>query len=459
MGAQTHSISPLMSFLQPQLSPFTQSILRDATPGPLPPTASKDSQATPPSPSGAFQEQIHVDLISGYLVSVIQHSTQTAAPPARGRAPAPKKTQIVKSDCMRIETMSRYELAEACLSVHNLEDDYRPHKVSGFPFKMWWTGYSGGKAAAATIETDTEYELLIAQLRASKKNAKDITVFVSFDIDEMDNFRRLRKQPAPSDSMDHATGLGTKVPRLADMDAPTQLHGNIITMLKATHPCEKHRGEHGEAGFCYVTPNGTHIGLNNCRFAIWSAAVAAGDATCHTPPNVAEFDGHQGLGPATTKPCGRGSASTIASPATPTTLLDPTAMFMAAMVPLLVSLTQTIAPHPTPQVEEKVAKVAVVLADDLTDTDEPGVATGFTFLPSHTFNCVLTFKLDTGINLVDKVAALDHCNLTPDIIPEVPHEHLAGVLGVSEGKTIQFQLYCRQWAKDFSHKRKEKETA
>ncbi|KAG8749059.1 hypothetical protein FRC11_011622 [Ceratobasidium sp. 423] len=236
------------------------------------------------------------------------------------------------------------------------------------------SGVSGGKAAAATVKTNTEYELLLAQLCASKKNAKDIT-------------------PAPSNTIDCAIGLGTKVPQLANMDAPTQLHGNIITMLKATHPYEKHHGEHGEPGFCYVTPDGAHIGLNNHQFTIWSAAVAAGDATRHIPPNVAEFDGHQGLGPATTKPRGHGSTSAIAPPVTPATPSDPIAMFMAAMVPLLVSLTQSMVPHPTP----------------------------------------------------------------PPVEERVPHEHLAGVLGVSEGKTIQFQLYCHQWAKEFSCKRKEKE--
>lgn len=54
--------------------------------------------------------------------------------------------------------------------------------------------YSGGKSAAATIETDAEYELLRTQLLASKKNANAITVFISFDTDEMDAFRRLRKR-------------------------------------------------------------------------------------------------------------------------------------------------------------------------------------------------------------------------------------------------------------------------
>ncbi|KAG8759998.1 hypothetical protein FRC11_001118, partial [Ceratobasidium sp. 423] len=98
LDAQIHSVLPPISSSQPQPPPFTQSI-RNATPGPIPLTA---DEATLPSSTGILQGQIHA--------------------PARGRAPAPKKTQIVKSDRMRLETMGRNELAGACLSLHNLED-------------------------------------------------------------------------------------------------------------------------------------------------------------------------------------------------------------------------------------------------------------------------------------------------------------------------------------------------
>lgn len=82
-----------------------------------------------------------MDLVTGYLVSVIHLWTQPAATPARGgRAPAPKKGQVVKSDRMQLDSMSRYDLAVACLSLHNLEDEYRASKACGFGFKMWWTG-------------------------------------------------------------------------------------------------------------------------------------------------------------------------------------------------------------------------------------------------------------------------------------------------------------------------------
>ncbi|CCO35512.1 hypothetical protein BN14_09630 [Rhizoctonia solani AG-1 IB] len=187
----------------------------------------------------------------------------------------PKKSHVVKSDRMRLDTMTRHEVATACLSVHNLEDEYRASKVSGFKFKMWWTGSSGGKNSASTIETDADYDIVQNQLLASKRSTKDMIVSISFNTDQMDSFRRVHKRPAPSDFVEnsHGAGLGTKVPRLADMDAPVQMHGAQILKLKETHRCEKHCGEHGEPGFCYVTPDGTHVGLNMRRFAIWGAAM------------------------------------------------------------------------------------------------------------------------------------------------------------------------------------------
>jgi hypothetical protein len=81
-----------------------------------------------------------VDISLGYLVSVIHHWTECTSTRTRGRPPTSKKAQVVKSDRMRLDSMSRYELATACLSLHNLEDEYTASKKSGFGFKMWWTG-------------------------------------------------------------------------------------------------------------------------------------------------------------------------------------------------------------------------------------------------------------------------------------------------------------------------------
>lgn len=55
-----------------------------------------------------------------------------------------------------------------------------------------------------------------------------------------------------------------------------QLHGSIILQLKAKWTCEKHGGEHGEHGYCYVSPTGEHVGLNNRKLKIWAAAIVGG---------------------------------------------------------------------------------------------------------------------------------------------------------------------------------------
>lgn len=410
----------------------------------------------------------HPDISLGYLVSVIHHWTEATpiSTRTRGRPPTSKKNQVVKSDRMRLDSLTRYELANASLSLHNLEDEYSASKKCGFGFKMWWTGSSGGKSTAATIETDAEYDLILTQLRASnsKRGSKEITVFVAFDTDEMDAFR-VRKHGRAFEHVDNGFNFGTKVPRLADMDPAAQLHSEFILKLKHTHPCEQHRGEHGEVGYCYVSPNGNHLGLNNRRLAIWGAAMAAGEATRHVPPNVAEFDGCQISGSTIAKPRGKvGPAhlapTAAAAPATATPT-DATSLLMAAMVPLLVSLTQSMVPRAgqpapavpatlSPDVPAPVGSASAPQVDGM-DLDLPPT---IIFLHSHTLDCLIAFKSETNIDIVDKHKALEHRELTPDIIPEVPHHHLAGVLGVSEGKTIKFQLFCRRWARNFAQKGK-----
>lgn len=56
---------------------------------------------------------------------------------------------------------------------------------------------SGGKSGARTFETDEEFNLLRNQLLAVDKGSKDITVFISFDTEEMDVFK-VRKRVSDS---------------------------------------------------------------------------------------------------------------------------------------------------------------------------------------------------------------------------------------------------------------------
>jgi hypothetical protein len=45
--------------------------------------------------------------------------------------------------------------------------------------------------------------------------------------------------------------------------------------------------------------------------------------------------------------------------------------------------------------------------------------------------------------------------LTPDIIPDVPVDHLCAITGVVEGRIRKFQVYCKRWNARLDAKREE----
>lgn len=63
------------------------------------------------------------------------------------------------------------------------------------------------------------------------------------------------------------------MPHVEGYSELTQLNGLHIMQLKSQWPCSQHPGEHGEPGYCFVTPGGEHIGLNNRKQKIWGAAM------------------------------------------------------------------------------------------------------------------------------------------------------------------------------------------
>jgi hypothetical protein len=66
-----------------------------------------------------------------------------------------------------------------------------------------------------------------------------------------------------------------QVPRVGGFSEVEQLHGEIILQLKQKWVCEKHQGEHGQAGACYIDSAGNHIGLNNRKLKIWASAIVS----------------------------------------------------------------------------------------------------------------------------------------------------------------------------------------
>ncbi|KAG8685087.1 hypothetical protein FRC09_014970 [Ceratobasidium sp. 395] len=397
------------------------------------------------------ESQRNDDPLLNYIVTVSCLMTETTAARTRGRPPTTKKTQSTRmSKDIRVDTMGRFEIFNAALALHELNDQFKASKDHCPGFKMWFTGINGGKNTAPTISDDKDLALLVGQLAASKKKPDEITVFILFDVDDLDAYR-VRK----------------RVPRLGDMDINTVLHGDFVLKLKAQHKCEEHRGEHGEPGYCYVWPNGQHLGLNHRRLTMWAAAMAAGEATRHAPPNVPEFDGPQGSGTVTVKQRGRVTAVPAPAPAPvpSTSASDATSVLIAAMVPLLTSLTQSVVDQSTKAstATPDTPKVPNPPADPPANPPPPPVPTAaatqahngsclglpYVFSHNHTQDCVIAFKAESGIDVTEKLGALEHRDLTTDLLLEVPYDHLGGLLGLTEGKAIKFQIFCRHWVHNF----------
>ncbi|KAF8808409.1 hypothetical protein BYT27DRAFT_7241680 [Phlegmacium glaucopus] len=83
----------------------------------------------------------------------------------------------------------------------------------------------------------------------------------------------------------------------------------LVLELKKKWPCQNHQGEHGEPGHCYIAPSGEHTHLNPHHLKAWAAAMSAGDATKHEPPNHPAFDGVRNAAAAGPKPRGHPTAS------------------------------------------------------------------------------------------------------------------------------------------------------
>ncbi|KAJ8585723.1 hypothetical protein M405DRAFT_910709 [Rhizopogon salebrosus TDB-379] len=379
-----------------------------------------------PPPSAAPQVLPSV-LVSGehtgHLVSVTMLVSVVEKNSSNGRGKlSTKKTKTIKSDHICIRAMSRVDFIAAFLRVHDLEDQYSPGVHFGPVFQFWWTGSSGGKTGALTIENNHDFDIARAALLKKKKDT--CVVNVEFDVDTMDGFR-IRKRALPhADAairQDDELLYGTKVPRIDSFSQESQIHGAIIMQLKQKWPCEKHLGEHGEPGYCYISVTGEHLGLNIHKLKLWAAAIAAADATKHEPPNTVDFDILRDGRLDTVKPRGRtGPRSASSSTAT-----DATTMLLAAMIPLITdrlghamprATEATLNPPSTPLSHRREASPPL----------SPIPATGMEIQA-----CLGDFLKEKGIDLSRAGNILADLDLTPDIISEVPVTHLCMILEIS----------------------------
>ncbi|KAM5543706.1 hypothetical protein V8D89_002323 [Ganoderma adspersum] len=339
--------------LPPQQAPLAP----EAPPAPIPPPAPVAPPALAPARSvaGGLLDAIVAEgntdgmnavVMAGHRTSVfVTHTKVVEVVVAAGHTShsstkkmKEKTVQSVKSDHIILEGCSRINFINTALAVHNLATQYQAGQLSGPAVKVWWTGAGGGKNAVSTIENDHDFE--VAKAAILKKKKDKCTVFIEFDLDTMEGFRIKKwiRRPfmpiaavlGPSDSDDELY-VGTKVPRTDAFDDATQLHGHIILQLKAQWPCDKHRSEHGEQGFCYIDPNGNHLGLNMRKLKVWAVAIAAYEATKYVPPNTVDFDSARDGRVVSVHPRGHPTqgSNVLATSSDITTLL------MAAVVPLI----------------------------------------------------------------------------------------------------------------------------
>ncbi|CAE6438267.1 unnamed protein product [Rhizoctonia solani] len=352
-----------------------------------------------------------------YMVDVTHHFIKSFPSHVRGRPDQLRKTHEVKTwNIEDLETVSRVDFVNQCLSTHELEDDFRASSTRGPPFKISWTGSSGGKAGARTFETDEEFNIYRRQFLDADKTGKNMTIAVSFDTEEMDAFRAKKRICGAADAPD---APAQKITRVEQAEEASQINGKFILMLKATHKCADHPGEHGEPGHCFVTQTGEHLGLNMRRLSVWSAAMAAGEATRYVPPNLPEFDGVQVGGLAAPKPRGRAPTCSSASLSPPGSI-DTSLILVAALVPVISTLVQRCEalqmPSPLPAYPSAtavpVASTSQVMLDGATPPSPPSTP------DSHIKDCLVAFKAKSGIDLLRHVDALKHRDLTPNVIPK-----------------------------------------
>ncbi|KAF9538414.1 hypothetical protein CPC08DRAFT_606382, partial [Agrocybe pediades] len=375
----------------------------------------------------------------------------TAAPTGvRGRAALPKKCKAVKMDKMNLSQISRVDFISNCLRVHNKADKFAPGVHSGPNFKIWWTGKTGGKGGAPTVQNDQQFEIALNALQ--KRDLEKTQVSVEFDIDEMEGFRIKDTAAWEATSVsvgnaDEELAYGTRVPSVEGFSDTAQLHGGIIVELKKKWPCQKHPGEHGESGYCYIPPSGDHIRLNPLRLKLWAAAIASQDATKHEPPNITAFDGNlsrskRGLGP---KPRGRKGHQDSSSPLRS----DMLAMLVTSLLPLAGDNSRkrrmsSSEPPSTPKRPKPSTPPAPL--------SPPSPVSSLPEQGSELQACLAEFQAIHGHDLSSSAGPLLAEDYTPDVIPFVADTKLQTVTAASRGVIIKLKIFCKDWHARYERK-------
>ncbi|KAF8193679.1 hypothetical protein BJ912DRAFT_1057368 [Pholiota molesta] len=235
-----------------------------------------------------------------YLTAVLHYREASTGQGAKSK---PKKASETKGGpAIPLFSMSRCDLLQDVLKLHDLHQLFRPSVISGFPVEISWPGSPGGKTNAPTIRDDNEFKTILDQLY-QKRTVKNI--LISFDVDHLEPFRIcsatvLDPRLAPWSTNIPEIRMGTQVPRPDGFGSADQLHGSIIMDLREEWKCAEH-----DTGACY-RKDSAHFPLNRWKTKTWAAAIAANEpgVTMRDPPSTL-FRVDDALTSRVIKSCGR----------------------------------------------------------------------------------------------------------------------------------------------------------
>ncbi|KAH6906352.1 hypothetical protein BKA70DRAFT_1224206 [Coprinopsis sp. MPI-PUGE-AT-0042] len=441
--------------------PLPPSVIASAPPGPVVvgiPAHETNLPANDPSILAELASQLS-DGEAPEDLHVVRAIFTSPVAPAPGVKSAKKFTSTTKIFTINISKTARKQLVNAAFLSHSLSHAFKAGDVSGPAFRMHWTGSAGGKTNAASILTDDEFDAnKAALLRKPKKPEVSIEIFST----DLEPFRiqevaaQLASLPGNGDDSVELM-YGTKVPQVTSFSTQSQLHGLHIMELKQKYKCEKHLGEHGEAGHCFVSPAGDHIRLNLFRLRIWAAAWASGDATKHEPPNVDGFDGARN-GENGPRPRGRNGprAPPLAAP-TASGSNEMMALLVGALLPNLGNLgrkhgrDESVSPrkYRTPPrlraLTSDSAQAAISSASSILPPSSPLFP--FSTSPEADIQDFLeSLQVREGIDFTASQSTLAELDLTPDILPHADTSLLVDLLGSTIGKVLKLKLYAESWS-------------
>ncbi|KAJ2932453.1 hypothetical protein H1R20_g4638, partial [Candolleomyces eurysporus] len=365
-----------------------------------------------------------------------------AAPLVPGVKTSKKSQSTVKIFTINIHNTNCVQFITAALQAHSLNHTFSPGTVSGPPIKLYWTGSAGGKTNAASILKEEDFDIN-RQALFRKKSKPEVTV--EFSANNLEPFRiqATASQALAEGPMDENQELayGTQVPQISSFNTTTQMHGLYILELKKKWKCEKHLGEHGDSGHCYVSADGSHIRLNGYRLKLWAAAWAAGDATKHAPPNIDAFDGDRSTDGPAFRARGRGQRSDagVEGGAATGTSNDLVAMLVGALLPTLGrkrARSESASPRARPDFRTPARASTSTLLLPMSPLPSPG---------SELNACLTAFLAKQGIDFLVYETALSSLDLTPDIIAVATDSLLMDVLGATIGKVLKLKVFCESW--------------